>query len=334
MVEFLGKKNTPVLDYSLVTLQFSYVLQGATIPNVSNFRFKDIMEKPEMGELKQRITKGLPKHLEEPQEPERPDITLWESRTFGPQVWVYGIKFRNYATMNSSQKTPEVERHKKIYDKKMADYNHEMKIYKEKRRKHEQEVKERLKDVAEKTSKEYSTLQKEWDDHQTFMNEFVPFKELVFRINYCDEENQKNIIKVREAEAAALEAAKKAKDDKIAEELARTIDSEEKEAKEAAMVKDHALKLEKRIKNVLIWMEIPLLWAHPSWLAYKPKLERIKNLLDPAKAKLLDEDIRKKEDAITNLAEFDLEMSDTDAACMMRESPFYKAASAVVKIPK
>lgn len=334
MVEFLGKKNTPVLDYTDVTLQFSYVLQGATIPNVSNFRFKDIMEEPDMENLKQRITMGLSKNLEEPQQPERPDITLWESRTFGPQVWLYGIKFRNYATMNSSQKTPEVERHKKIYDKKMADYDHEMKLYEEKRRKHEQEVKQRLMDIAQRTRKEYSTLQKEWEDHQTIMNEFVPFKELVFKINYADEENKKNIVKVREAEANALIAAKKAKDDTIAKELARTNDDEKKAAKEAAMVKDHADKLEKRIQNVLIWMDYPHKWAEPSWVAWKPKLERIKYLLDEAKAQLLEEDIRKKDDAIASLAEFDLDLPDSVAAWAMRSSPFYKAASAEVKIPK
>ncbi|KAJ6019891.1 hypothetical protein N7522_000599 [Penicillium canescens] len=128
MVEFLGKKNTPVMDYSLVTLEFSYVLQGATIPHVSNFRFKDIdnMDKPELEKLKQRIIKDLPK---EPQEPERPEFTSQEEGTFGPPNSIFAFAYRNYARMKSWEKTPEVERRKKIYDKKKADYAYEKEIY-------------------------------------------------------------------------------------------------------------------------------------------------------------------------------------------------------------
>ncbi|KAJ6060892.1 hypothetical protein N7444_002746 [Penicillium canescens] len=280
MVEFLGKKNTPVMDYSLVTLEFSYVLQGATIPHVSNFRFKDIdnMDKPELEKLKQRIIKDLPK---EPQEPERPEFTSQEEGTFGPPNSIFAFAYRNYARMKSWEKTPE----------------------------------------------------KEWDEHQKVMNEFVSLQQMVFKINYCDETNKQKIVMQRKAAAAALAAAQKAKANKLAEESK----GRDSEANAAAIKKDRDERVKKRKAYILKWM--PFMTSYgwspgPDWVVLKPKLERTKGLLDAEKAKRLGEDIQKKEDALTMLAEYDLEMSSPDAVAAMRESPFWKAATAKVKIPE
>lgn len=329
MVEFLGAKNTPVMDYSLVVLQFSYVLQGVTIPHVSNFRFKDIdnMDKPELEKLKQRIIKSLPK---EPREPERPGFTSEEVGTFGAPNSVFAFAYRNYGRMKSWEKTPEVERRKKIYDKKKADYAYEKERYIKEKERHDQEVQERLKGLAGEVERDYSTLKKEWDEHQKVMNEFVPLQEMVFKINYCDETNKKKIVMQRKAAAAVLAAAQKAKANKLAEESR----GHQKEAKAAAIKKDHDERVKKRKADILKWIRMTMATLGPDWVVLKPKLERIKGSLDTERAKRLDEDIQKKEHALTMLAEYDLEMDSLDAVSVMRESPFWKAATAKIKIPE
>ncbi|WVN89333.1 uncharacterized protein L203_104555 [Cryptococcus depauperatus CBS 7841] len=328
MVEFLGKKNTPVMDYSLVTLKFSYVFQGATIPHVSNFRFKDIdnMDKPELEKLKQKIIKSLSK---EPQEPERPEFTSEEVGTFGPPNSIFAFAYRNYARMKSWEKTPEVERRKKIYDKKKADYASKMEIYIKEKKKHDQEVQERLKGLAEEADKNYSTLKKEWDEHQKVMNEFVPLQEMVFKINYCDETNKQKIVMQRKAAAAALAAAQKAKANKLAEEST----GKKQEAKAAAIKEYHDERLRRRKACILRWIPLTTKNPGPDWVVLKPKLERIKGSLDTEKAKRLGDDIQKKEDALTMLAEYDLEMNSVDAVDAMRDSPFWKAATAKIEVP-
>nr|ODN92888.1 hypothetical protein L204_05060 [Cryptococcus depauperatus CBS 7855] len=329
MVEFIGKKNTPVMDYSRVTLEFSYVLQGATIPHVSNFRFKDIdnMDKPELEELKQKIIKDLPK---EPQEPERPVFTSEEVGTFGSPNTLFAFAFRNYARMKSWEKTPEIERRKKIYDKKKADYASKKEIYIKEKKEHDQVVQEKLKGLADEANKNYSTLKKEWDEHQKVMNEFVSLQRMIFKINYCDETNKQKIVMQRKAAAAALAAAQKVKADKLAEENK----GKETEANAAAIKKDYDERVKKRKACILKWMPVITKNQEHNWVYLKPKLERVKGSLDPEKAKRLGDDIQKKEDALTMLAEYDLEMDDLSALAMMRESPFWKAATAEIKIPE
>lgn len=68
-------------------------------------------------------------------------------------------------------------------------------------------MQERLKGLAEEARKNYSTLKKEWDEHQKIMNQFVPFENMVFQIDYCDEANRKNYAAQKEAAEAALAAA-------------------------------------------------------------------------------------------------------------------------------
>jgi hypothetical protein len=329
MVEFLGKKNTPVMDYSLVTLEFSYVLQGATIPHVSNFRFKDIdnIDKPDLEKLKQSIIKSLPK---EPREPERPQFTSEEVGTFGAPNSMFAFAYRNYARMKSWEKTPEVEKRKKIYDEKKANYALDKEIYVQRKKKHEQEVQEALKGLAEQANKDYSTLKKEWDEHQKVMNEFVPLQQMVFKINYCDETNKKKIVMQRTAAERALAAAQKAKANLLAEESK----GKQEDAKAVAIKKDHDERVEKRKAYILAYIPLTTGTFEPGWVVLKPKLERIKGLLDTERANRLDEDIQKKEHALTMLAEYDLEMNWLDAMGVLCESPFWKAATAEIKIPE
>ncbi|KAJ6019892.1 hypothetical protein N7522_000600 [Penicillium canescens] len=156
---------------------------------------------------------------------------------------------------------------------------------------------------------------------------------MVFKINYCDETNKQKIVMQRKAAAAALAAAQKAKANKLAEESK----GRDSEANAAAIKKDRDERVKKRKAYILKWM--PFMTSYgwspgPDWVVLKPKLERTKGLLDAEKAKRLGEDIQKKEDALTMLAEYDLEMSSPDAVAAMRESPFWKAATAKVKIPE
>ncbi|KAJ5634952.1 uncharacterized protein N7484_008265 [Penicillium longicatenatum] len=153
---------------------------------------------------------------------------------------------------------------------------------------------------------------------------------MVFTINYCDETNKQKIVMQRKAAAAALAAAQKAKANKLAEESK----GKEKEASAAVIEKDHDERVKERKAYILRWIRLTIKTLGPDWVVLKPKLERIKGLLDTEKANRLGEDIQKKEDALTMLAEYDLEMNSLDAVSVMRESPFWKAATAKIKIPE
>ncbi|KAJ6032496.1 hypothetical protein N7540_003228 [Penicillium herquei] len=331
MVEFLGQKNTPVLDYTAVLLQFSYALQGATIPHVSNFRYKDIddLEKPELEELMQKI--DLP---EEPQEPSEPEFTLYERGTFDYSPDWSGLQYHN---MESWQKTPEVERRLKAYLKKFNDYKEEKKRYQTEKETYDKTVHGILMKAGRKTRQEYEFLKAEWDEHQKVMNQFVPFAEMMFKINYADEENKKNIITQREAAAAAFQKQKKARADKIAKEAKEAAEgksNEEAKATAAALKKAHDEKLEKRIARMSTFVEAttPVKW----FLKEKPRLERIKRVMEgsePLKAAKLGAAIQKKDDAFTKLAEYDLDLDFHEACLALMANPFLDDAIARVKVP-
>lgn len=321
MMELLGwhgeKKNTPVRDYSMVKLHFSYFLQGATVPHVSNFRLKyiDDMEKPELEKLKQKHIPDLPKepHLQ------RLYLTSYELGTFGFKPDWTGLR---YADMKSWEKTPEIESRKKGYEKQLVDYENRKNRYNTEKKNYDQEVQKILKKASGKTQEEYEVLKAEWDKHQKVMNEFVAFKEMVFQIDYCDADNKKNLVAQKKAAADVLKAEKKAK----AEELAKESDNDAREAKAAAVEKDHNERVNKRVKYMLQGVD-------NNWVLVKPKLERVKLLMEKEKADRLGADIKKKDDAITKLAEYDLELDDLDAGMLMHFNPFYKDASTNIEIP-
>ncbi|KAJ5726646.1 uncharacterized protein N7483_008003 [Penicillium malachiteum] len=331
MVEFLGKKNTPVKDYSMVALEFSYVLQGATIPHVSNFRFKDIddIKKPDIEEMMQKIV--LPK---EPREPRQPEFTKYERGTFDFSPDWPGPQYHNMA---SWQKTPEVERRLKAFYKKLDDFEDEKRRYKAEKEEHDKIVHDILGKVSGKTQREYELLKTEWDQHQEVMNQFVPFEQMIFQIDYCDEENKKNIITQREAAVAAFKAEQKEKAEKLAKEAKEAQEGKfaaVAQAIAAAFEEAHKEKLKKRTALMSSHIER---WTDYKWvLVEKPRLERIKRSMeasDAIKAAKLGADIQKKDDAITMLAEYDLELDFQGACAAFWNNPFFPAAMAKISIP-
>jgi hypothetical protein len=192
--------------------------------------------------------------------------------------------------------------------------------------------------------KNYEHLKTEWDNHQKVMNQFVPFEKMIFQIDYCNGENKTNYVAQKKAAKAALDAEKKEKAEELAKELAKEGDNKAKQAEAAAIEKDHEERLKKRVEFLLKRMDqmnfiYRLVGAEAlvdNWLVVKPKLERVKRsmeTLDKAKADRLGADIQKRDDAITSLAEYDLELNDTDAGMKIIENPFWKDATAKVAIP-
>ncbi|KOS47924.1 hypothetical protein ACN38_g1100 [Penicillium nordicum] len=139
-------------------------------------------------------------------------------------------------------------------------------------------------------------LKKEWDEHQKVMNQFVPFENMVFQIDYCDEENRKNYVAQKKAAEAALAAEKDEKAKKLAEELAKAGDENAKKVKAAAIEKNHKEKLEKRVEFLLKWIQGAPWLAVDNWLVVKPKFERAKRSMEISKAGRLGENIKKRDE--------------------------------------
>lgn len=335
MVEFSGekkKKNTPVEDHATLRLHFSYIHQDATIPHVSNFRFIDIddshMKEPHLEDLKRKIMNDLPPKPQKPPELVIPpyflDNKLGGSARSDVQAWAL-----NFARQ-------EHDRHVKsltdAYGKKMEKYKKEKEDY-------DQKVHQTLEEACQKVVGAYGRLKEEWDNHEKVMNQFVPFEKMSFQVNYCNLENKTNYVAQKHAAEAALNAEKEAKAKELAEELAKEVNEKAKEAKAEAIEKDHKERLKKRVEFLLKPNRIACgFWfvtVNPmgNWLFVKPKLERVKRLMDSKKAEKLGVDIQNKDNAIARLAEYDLESDELDALIHISENPFFKDATAKVEIP-
>jgi hypothetical protein len=150
MVEFVGeKKNTPVKDYTTFGLQFSYILQDATIPNVSNFRFKDIddMDKPELETLRQKIIDDLPPAPQKPPWPVIPTFVAKSAREYFPP------DYRNSLLELWDLQRLDQKKHKDRVDRLEADYRRKEQIYKKEKEEHDRKVQVILKESSENEKK-------------------------------------------------------------------------------------------------------------------------------------------------------------------------------------
>ncbi|KAK1145638.1 hypothetical protein N8T08_004197 [Aspergillus melleus] len=339
MVEFSGgKKNTLVKDYVKLELHLSYLLQDATIPSVSNFRFKDIynMEQPDLEKVKQKVMKDLLLEPKAPLPPQLPKYPSYEGhgRLDAPYMDSHTKKLFDQAKTREDKLYIATAAWRREVNRLKADYEKEREKYISDNREYHRKLQGILEEVGQTAEKGYEHLKKEWDEHQRVMNESVPFEKMVFKIDYCNLSNKANYVAQKKAAKAALEAEKRAKEKELGEELAKEADEQAKEAKAAAIKKDHDEKLNKRREFLLrIIEQMSFWWRVDNWLVMKSKLERVKCSMEQTKADRLGADIKKKDDAITSLAEYDLDLDEGGAFSNLRENPFWKDATAEVKIP-
>jgi hypothetical protein len=337
MVEFLGeKKGTPVNDYSTINLRFCYLFQDATIPHMSNFRVKDVddMSKPDLETVKQKMINDM---IKEPQEPARPVIPTQLPRTWDSVEHLPPWGYRGNSRLQDKWDREKVQRERLNVqvNRVTTDYEKKKQIYKKEKEEYDRKLKEILNEVRVMAKKSYELLKTEWEEHQKIMNQFLALEDMAFEINYCDVDNKKYFAAQKKAAEASLAAEKIAK----AEEFVDEIIQSRREAKKAAVEKAHDEKLQKRVEYLFRYVDLHVpsssakYKSFRTWGDLKPKLERVKRLMDKAKADRLGADIQKKDDAITKLAEYDLDLDDLDAAIHMSDNPFFKDATAEIKIP-
>ncbi|XHG05919.1 hypothetical protein AWENTII_009133 [Aspergillus wentii] len=346
MVEFepgnkkTKKKSTPIAQNDRVKLRFSYLPTDTAVHCVSNFRMKDVSDKTVQSPDVKRLETQLPARPQPPVKPESPDLRLTTLEAYRDAIAKtmekYGPSMLNRARLAHWNEEIKKYKESEAYTKGRAEYGAKLRYYNRAKLTYDARVKDydlRVQEELKKAGQEYERLKQEWDDHQRRMNELVVFDEFIFRVEYCDAKNGKNLgtaIAAAEKALAAEKAAKAAEAaEQAAEQAAGQAAEEAKQKAKAAAEKAHDDEVEKRKKLVFP----SLIFQYDQWLAQKKKLERTACLLDDGKAAKLREDIKSKDKNVTLCAEWDLDEDILTATSKLLSNPFFVPAIAQVKVP-